>query len=108
MAKPSAFLQKVQAKRDAAMRIQRLWTIQQSEDMMLIAAAKAFGFGPKRALKLRDAYREVYTEWAAFAVEDGKNDYDIQYTRGKLDAALKAILGDAFEEWEKRYPGVET
>ena len=49
MAKPSAFLQRMEAKHRQDMRLQRLFTIQQCEDMMLITLGQDFGFGPKRA-----------------------------------------------------------
>lgn len=106
MPKRNAFLERVAAEKAAACRIQRLFTIQQCEDMMLIAVNEAFGLGPERAPKLREKYREVFREYAEFAVEDGKDDPDIEYTKGKLDQRLASILGDAFVPWEDRYPEV--
>lgn len=55
MAKPSAFLQRLEAQRRHDMELQRLFTIQQCEDMMLITLGQDFGFGPKRAMEALDA-----------------------------------------------------
>lgn len=55
MAKPSAFLQRLEAQRRHDMELQRLFTIQQCEDMMLITLGQDFGFGPKRAMEALEA-----------------------------------------------------
>ena len=106
MAKPSGFLLKLEAKQKENMRIQRLFTIQQCEDMALLAANEEFGFGPVRCARLRAAFRRVFREWAVLAVEDGRDDRDIEYTRGKLDQRLQQVLGREFQPWEQRYPEV--
>lgn len=108
MPKRNAFLERVAAEKAAACRTQRLFTIQQAEDMMLIAANIALGLGPERAPKLRAKYREVFRDYSEFAILDGKDDPSIEYTKGKLDNQLAAILGDAFEPWEQRYPEVNA
>ena len=58
MAKPSAFLQQIEARHRAELRLQRLFTMQQCEDMALIAANETFGFGPERSARLRQVIRE--------------------------------------------------
>ena len=82
---------------------QRRFTIQQCADMMLIAAHEAFGFGPERLRRLMETYQTVFDEYADMALEDGQTDKDIEYTKGKLDRALKSICGDWFVPWEERY-----
>lgn len=104
MAKRNSFLDRIEANQRLNMELQRRFTIQQCEDMLLIAANRAFGFGPKRLRKLRQAYNEVFLEWAVGALEDGKTDRDIEYTKGALDRQLQAITGDDFRPWEERYP----
>lgn len=104
MAKRNSFLDRIEANQRLNMELQRRFTIQQCEDMVLIAANRAFGFGPKRLRKLRQAYNEVFLEWAVGALEDGKTDRDIEYTKGALDRQLKAITGEDFRPWEERYP----
>lgn len=54
MAKPSAFLQRMEAKHQQSMRLQRLFTIQQCEDMMLITLGQDFGFGPNCGAKMQE------------------------------------------------------
>ena len=104
MAKTNTFLARIEAPQRLNMELQRRFTIQQCEDMILIAANRAFGFGPKRLRRLRQAYNEVFLEWAVGALEDGKTDRDIEYTKGALDRQLKAITGEDFRPWEERYP----
>ena len=106
MAKPSAFLQQIEARHRAELRLQRLFTMQQCEDMALIAANETFGFGPERSARLRQVIREVFRDWAILAVEDGRSDKDIEYTKGKLDERLQKVLGPYFIPWEERYPEV--
>lgn len=106
MAKPSAFLRQIEAKHKADMRLQRLFTMQQCEDMALIAVNEAFGFGPERSSRLRQVIREVFRDWAVLAVGDGRSDKELEYTKGKLDERLRQVLGIYFIPWEERYPEV--
>jgi len=102
--KPNAFLARVEAQQRINLDLQRRFTIQQSEDMALIALNRAFGFGQKRLVQFLNAYREVFLEWALGTMEDGKTDKNLEYTKGKLDRELQRILGDDFKPWEERYP----
>ena len=52
MAKPSAFMRQMQANQERNMRLQRLFTIQQCEDMAIITLGQDFGFGPKRGRRV--------------------------------------------------------
>lgn len=104
MAKRNSFLDRIEANQRLNMELQRRFTIQQCEDMVLIAANEAFGFGEERLERLRQAYNKVHKEWAILALEDGRNDKNIEYTKGKLDQRLEAIMGKHFRAWEERYP----
>ena len=103
MAKVNAFLARQQARTEALCRQQRLFTIQQCADMMLIAANAAFGFGEDRLAKLQRTYEEVFREYANMAISDGRDDPEIEYTRAKVDRKLEQILGGSFRPWEERY-----
>ena len=100
MAKPSAFLQRLEAQRRHDMELQRLFTIQQCEDMMLSTLGQDFGFGPKRAMEALDAFRA----FAQLCVEDAGGDQEIAYTKESIDRELRRIMGDGFRPWEERYP----
>ena len=101
--KKNPMLAKIDAKHQAEMRATRLFAVQQSKDMMLLAANRAFGFGPERAKQLGDAFDEVWHEFATMTVEDAKDDKEIWYAKDKLDAALRAVCGEHFIPWDERY-----
>lgn len=96
-------LARIEARHREQLRAQRLFTIQQCADMLLIAANAAFGFGADRLNKLEETYYAVFKEYAELALEDGATDPDIIYTRAKLDQKLAEILGPNFRPWEQRY-----
>ena len=104
MAKPSAFVVKMQAEAKREIRKQRLFTLQQCEDIMLIMLGREFQFGPIRGKKAREAYREVFREYCAEAIADDRDDPQLNYTKGCMDRELEKILGDEFVPWEARYP----
>ena len=85
MAKPSAFLQRLEAQRRHDMELQRLFTIQQCEDMMLITLGQDFGFGPKRAMEALEAFRETFRAFAQLCVEDAGGDQEIAYTKESIE-----------------------
>ncbi len=101
--KPNPMLAQIEARHQAELRASRIFTVQQSKDMMLLAANRAFGFGPERAKQLADALDAVWREFALLTVEDAKDDKEIWYAKDKLDAALRAVCGDHFVPWEERY-----
>lgn len=103
MAKKNAFLARQEARTRALCNEQRLFTIQQCADMLLIAANRAFGFGPVRLRRLLNEYQTVFNEYACMALDDGADDPDIIYTRAKVDEALRRICGEWFVPWEARY-----
>ena len=101
--KVNPMLAKIEARHRDQLRAQRLFTIQQCADMLLIAANAAFGFGADRLGKLEETYYAVFREYAELALDDGKDDPDIIYTRAKLDQKLAEIMGPNFRPWEERY-----
>lgn len=107
MAKSSAWLKHLQEKQALQekihVEIQRRFALQQAQDIAVIAIHTAFGFGAERAKKFCAAYSAVFEEYAKMAITDGKDDADIEYTRGKVDELLKETLGDAFVPWDERY-----
>lgn len=103
MARKNNFLARLEAKHEAELAVVRRFAVQQSKDMLLIAAHRAFGFGPDRAKVLGDAFDAVLEEYANLTVSDAKDDKEIWYTKAKVDAALKDACGEYFEPWEVRY-----
>lgn len=101
--KPNPILAGIEARHQAELRASRIFCVQQSKDIMLIAANRVFGFGPDRAKKLADAFDEVYREYATLCVTDAKDDKEIWYTKEKMDRALQEICGEHFEPWDERY-----
>lgn len=101
--KKNPMLAQIEARHQAELRASRLFTVQQSKDMMLLAANRAFGFGPERAKQLADAFDAVWREFALLTVEDAEHDREIWYAKDKLDAALRDVCGDHFVPWEERY-----
>lgn len=101
--KVNAYLARQKMRHDMDMRYQREFTIQQCGDMMLIALNDAFGFGADRLHKMEEVYSDVFREYAEMAIADGRDDPSIEYTRAKLDAKLKQIMGEYFRPWEDRY-----
>lgn len=104
MAKQSGFLQRIKAQHDHSMGLQRLFTIQQCEDMALITLGQDFGFGEKRAAEFLERYRETFTAYAELCLENAKGDANMDYTKGCIDRELSRIMGSAFRPWEERYP----
>ena len=94
MPKPSAFM----------VRLQRLFTIQQCEDMALITLHEDFGFGESRAMEFLARFRETFTAYAELCIEDAKDDKDLAVTKANIDRKLERIMGDGFLSWEQRYP----
>ena len=102
--KQSGFLQRIKAQHDRSMRLQRLFTIQQCEDMALITLGQDFGFGEKRATEFLEKFRETFEAYASLCLENAKGDANMDYTKGCIDRELERIMGGAFQPWEVRYP----
>ena len=96
-------LAKIQAHYERRLAFSRSFTVQQCVDMMMIAAHDVFGFGPDRLNKLEKAFYDVFREYAKMTIDDAKDDKEIEYTKGKVDAKLEQIMGEYFVSWEERY-----
>lgn len=101
--KQNPMLAKIEARHEREMACARLFAIQQSKDMMLIALGDEFGFGPDRAKRMSDAFDETFRKYAELTVSDAKDDKEIWYTKAKVDERLKQICGEHFVPWDERY-----
>ncbi len=104
MPKPSAFMVRLQENQRHNMHLQRLFTIQQCEDMALITLHEDFVFGESRAMEFLARFRETFTAYAELCIEDAKDDKDLAVTKTNIDRKLERIMGGAFLPREKRYP----
>ena len=85
----------------------RLFTLQLSEDIMLIAAEEEFGFAPEALERLRSRFRNAYHEWRVKLEEDNKDDKDLWYSQEVHERNLRQIMGEFYEPKELRY-GLEV
>lgn len=117
MAKPSAFMRQIEAQGKRLCDLQRRFTIQQMEDMAVIAFGELYeacheGEEPSQALavRFRDQLRTTLMEYAEVAImddaKDGNNDPRLNYTKGTIDNVLERLLGEEFIPWEERYKEV--
>lgn len=103
MAKPSAYLLKLQAQKAEEMYHQRMFTIQWCADAAILAANEVFQRKGPKLVEFHDAFVRYAREIAEMTLEDAKDDKTIGYTKGKLDARMQDLLGDDFIPWEERY-----
>ena len=103
MAKPNAYLLKLQAQKAAEMRHQRYFTIQWCADAAILAANEVFQRKGDKLVEFYNAFVKYAHEIADMALEDAKDDKTMGYTKGKLDARLQELLGDDFLPYEERY-----
>lgn len=107
MAKPSAFAMKMQAKQAAEINYNRKFTTRWCEDAALLAANEVFQRRGDKLAEFRDAYRRWADDIARMTIDDAKGDRSLEYTKDRLDARLREIMGDAFESWDERYGGIK-
>ena len=103
MAKPNAFLLKLQAQKAAELHHQRQFTIQWCADAAILAAHEVFQRRGEKLVEFYNTFVALANEIAEMSIEDAKDDKTLGYTKGKLDRQLQAILGDDFIPWEERY-----
>ena len=84
------------------MEIMKGFTIQQCLDMAEIALNLEFNFGPVYNERFEKRFRQVFLDYAAMCVADGKDDEEIIYTKEKVDRALRVARGDILP-FEERY-----
>lgn len=103
MAKPSAFLMKLQAQKAAEIYRHRNFTIQWCADAALLAANEVFQRKGPKLVEFNNAFVRYAKEIAEMTIDDAKDDKSIEYTKAKLDARLQDLLGDDFVPWDERY-----
>lgn len=107
MPKPNAQVLLMQARKEIALLKQEIWvskgfTIQQCQDMAMIALNREFQFGPKYNERFEKAFREAFVDYSELCLDDGKDDEDIIYTKDVVDRALRVARGDILP-FDERY-----
>lgn len=69
-------------------------------DAAMLAANEVLHMGSGRAAAFADAFSAALMEIAEMTVGDTP---DMEYTKDKLDARLRQIVGDGFQPWDERY-----
>lgn len=103
MSKPNTFLTKMEAAYQRKLNRDRELTVQQCQDLTMIALNRAFGFGPERLHQFAAAYGQVWEDYAELTVTDSEDDKSIVYTKAKVDEVLKRICGPYFIPFDERY-----
>ena len=96
----NAYAAKLQAKRQKEINDRVMFTMQMASDAALLAANDVFGAGAERAVRFHDAMQRYFDEILTMTHEDTQ---DIEYTKAKLDGALRRILGDKLQPFDQRY-----
>lgn len=77
---------------------------QQMLDAVCLALHEEFEFGESRFQRFMDAYDRAWCGIVELCNADVKVDMDMQYSKDKIDRALKQAVGEKnFVPWEKRY-----
>lgn len=98
--KQNPLLAKIEAKYKAQMRGQRMFTLQQCEDILFLTLGELDYHDPESFV---DLYWEVFVRWADMTDEDYKDDKKLVYTREDVDRRLRQIRGDKYVPREERY-----
>lgn len=110
MPKPSPFLVKMQRQAEIKSSVQqdvmKIFTIQQSLDMALLALGREFGFGPSRCKRFIDRFNQIFGDYIDDALTEAKSDDSIIYIRACIDRELKQYCGEHFHPWDERYSNV--
>lgn len=93
----------LQQKNRQEVELMKGFTIQQCQDMAIIALHNEFHFGPKMSKRFESAFRGTFKEYAKMCVADGKDDPDIVFTKEKVDRALRAACGNDVRPFDERY-----
>ena len=106
MPKQSAYLKRLQLNKALAIERDRLFTIQYCADAAILAAHEVFNRKGEKLSEFGDAMARYANEISRLTLDDAKDDKDIEYTKAKVDAALKDILPEErFQPWDERYGG---
>ena len=69
-------------------------------DLAILVLAQDYGFDPGKLYDFVKKLSQLHDEYADIWNRDSK---DTEYSRAKLDNALKAVCGDLFVPWDMRY-----
>ena len=106
MPKQSAYLKRLQLNKALAIERDRLFTMQWCADAAILAAHEVFNRKGEKLAEFGDAMARYANEISRLTLDDAKDDKDIEYTKAKVDKALKAILPEnVFQSWDERYGG---
>jgi hypothetical protein len=98
--KPNSYLARQQEKRNVHdLQIEKL-SLQMAADAAVIALKNTRGCSEETAVEFLVEMVKVYDEIIDLFHVDTK---DIEYSRAKVDEALRRILGDKMQPWEERY-----
>lgn len=103
MAKPNAFLAKMEAQYRAMSAHKVNVALQMAKDVADIAANEVFGMAEGRAEKWTKVYSETLNDMMQMVSQDGKDDPEFIYAKTKIDERLKQNNGKHFQPWEVRY-----
>lgn len=96
----SHYLTQVQREVERKLAQARAVHTQMCLDAAIIAANEVFSMGESRVEPFVRAFSETLTDIAKITVEDTS---DLEYTKAKVDGALRRICGKHFQPWEERY-----
>ena len=106
MPKQSAYLKRLQLDKTLAIERDRLFTMQWCADAAILAANEVFKRRGDKLVEVALTMQRYSQEIASLTLEDAKNDKEIEYTKAKVDKALKDILPEErFQPWDERYGG---
>ena len=104
MPKQSAYLRRLQLDKTLAIERDRAFTMQWCADAAILAANEVFKRRGEKLVEFALAMQRYSQEIASLTLDDAKNDKEIEYTKAKVDKALKDILPEErFQPWDERY-----
>lgn len=101
----SSYLAVRSAVSETVLRRERNFTRQFMIDAAVLAVHRTFGTGPKRMQDFYVDLHEVMQEMATMICTDSRADKDLEYSKAKLDEALRPLLGVNFHPYDERYGG---
>lgn len=103
MARNNAYLARQQAIQKAVLSFHRKFTMHWCEDAAILAANEVFHRRGEILVEFRNAFIKYVELISNMARTDVKDDKEMVYTKEKIDAELRELLGDAFVPWDERH-----
>lgn len=108
MSKPNTYVQLLNAQKEIKqlqydIQFMKGFDLRQFLDMAMIALNEEFNFGPERNKRFESVFWQTFLEYAEMCVQDGRDDEEIAYTKGKLDRRLRIACGEDYPEFDVRY-----